>query len=175
MPKPFHRSLAILLLAGLMLACQPALNWREVAFDQGGLKLMLPCKPDRANRVFPIDKQEFEFIMLGCEADGIHFSVASTHLEDPAQITTVLGLWQAATLASVRSSSSSASAFVQPGAASNANSKRVIGPGRDAENLPIVSQAAYFTKGTRIYRAMILFRKADPEAFEAFFSGLRFQ
>ena len=39
----------------LLAACNPALNWREVRFDGLATRVLLPCKPDRAERaVFEI-------------------------------------------------------------------------------------------------------------------------
>mgnify|MGYP003335946014 CR=1 FL=1 len=50
-PWPFLRWL---LLVGAVLtalsACNPALNWRLVRFDDQADKLLLPCKPDQAER-----------------------------------------------------------------------------------------------------------------------------
>lgn len=40
----------VLLGAGLLAACSPALNWREVRATPSALKAMMPCKPDKAVR-----------------------------------------------------------------------------------------------------------------------------
>lgn len=61
------------------LGCSPALNWREVPL--GGAKVMLPCKPDRAQRPVSLGAQPWTMEMVGCEADGALF--AASRLEVP--------------------------------------------------------------------------------------------
>lgn len=60
-------SLLLLLLA----ACNPVFNWREVRPDNTALTLLLPCKPDKAQRSVPLGGRPTELAMLACDAgDG---------------------------------------------------------------------------------------------------------
>ena len=83
-------------LAGLLTvtACSPTLNWREVRLD-AGVSLLLPCKPDKAQKQVPLGPQPTTLNMLGCEAGGSTFAVAVAELSDPAQVAEVLSQWQA--------------------------------------------------------------------------------
>ena len=57
-------------------ACSPAFNWREVRPENTRFSLLLPCKPDKAQKVVPLGGQATTLSMLGCDADGVTFAVA---------------------------------------------------------------------------------------------------
>ena len=61
-------------------ACSPSLNWREVHPGGSELKALLPCQPDEATRVQQIGASSQELHMLGCEAAGGLYALASTPL-----------------------------------------------------------------------------------------------
>ena len=62
---------AAALAAGLALAgCSPAFNWREVRPENTRLQVLLPCKPDKAQKVVPLGGQATTLSMLGCDAGG---------------------------------------------------------------------------------------------------------
>ena len=67
-------------------ACSPALNWREVRPANTSLSLLLPCKPDKAEKIVPLGGQPTTLAMLGCDAAGATFAVAVADLGDPARV-----------------------------------------------------------------------------------------
>ncbi|MDO8373390.1 MAG: hypothetical protein Q7T39_15795, partial [Polaromonas sp.] len=82
--------------AGLLLlltACNPVFNWREVRPDNTALSLLLPCKPDKAQRSVPLGGRPTELAMLGCDAGDATFAVAVATLDDAAQAAAVLAGW----------------------------------------------------------------------------------
>ena len=48
--RSLHGLSTVLLLAGLGVACTPAMNWREVRFEGGDMVALMPCKPEEATR-----------------------------------------------------------------------------------------------------------------------------
>lgn len=90
--------------AGLLVlslpACNPALNWREVRFDDSPVRVMLPCKPDRAERTVTLGEASATLRMMGCEAQGMNFtwSRLDLPLEAQASAATVVRAWQGASL-----------------------------------------------------------------------------
>ena len=86
----------------LAVACSPALNWRDVRPGDSGLGLLLPCKPDKADKVVPLGPKPTTLSMLGCDAGGATFAVAVADLGDAALVPAVLAQWQLLTLANMR-------------------------------------------------------------------------
>jgi hypothetical protein len=71
------------------LACTPAFNWRDVAFEGLPVSALLPCKPDRATRAVPLAGAPRQMVMAGCEAGGATFTVAVVTVQDASQLTLV--------------------------------------------------------------------------------------
>lgn len=76
-------------------ACSPSLNWREVHPGGSELKALLPCQPDEATRVQQIGASSQELHMLGCEAAGGLYALASTPLAPGATTAQAQELQQA--------------------------------------------------------------------------------
>lgn len=70
----------------VLTACTPAFNWRDVAFDGAPVAALLPCKPDRGERVVPLAGAPRQMVMAGCEAGGATFTVAVVNVQDIAQV-----------------------------------------------------------------------------------------
>ena len=90
----------IFALALVLSACNPALNWREVRFDDQPVRVMLPCKPERAERTVTLGEASATLRMMGCEAQGLNFTWSRIDLPSPAQVSaaTVMRAWQGASL-----------------------------------------------------------------------------
>ena len=91
---------SLVAVAGLLLAsgCSPKLNWRDVQPGNGGLTLLLPCKPDQGEKLVPLGGRPTKMTMLGCDAGGATFAVALADLGDAPNLPEVLTQWQALTL-----------------------------------------------------------------------------
>jgi hypothetical protein len=92
-------------LCGFMLllstACTPAMNWRDVRFDNSPVAALLPCKPDRATRSIALGGVARDMVMAGCEAGGAMFTVSyidvGTGTDAKAQLERAMKDWKAAT------------------------------------------------------------------------------
>ena len=99
---PFHRLLAVGALALGLMACTPALNWREVSPGRSSARALLPCKPDQAIRSVPLGGVLTELNVIGCDAAGTTFAVMTATLEAGRAPDEVLAGWQQATLANMQ-------------------------------------------------------------------------
>jgi hypothetical protein len=86
-------------LAGLATACTPAMNWREVRFDNSPVTALLPCKPDRATRSLPLAGVPRDMVMMGCEAGGAMFTVAYADVGSATRIDQAIAEWKTASKA----------------------------------------------------------------------------
>lgn len=165
--------------AGLLAlaACSPAFNWREVRPENTRLSFLLPCKPDRAQKIVPLGGQSSTLSMLGCDAGGATFAVAVADLGDPSKAAPVLAQWQSLTLANMKAgpATSQVLPIKLPGAAVEPGPVLVKAQGQRADGTAVSGQAAYFAQGSQVFQAVIYSAQITPEVAETFFSNLRFE
>ncbi|MGV8806000.1 MAG: hypothetical protein ACWA6Y_13695 [Polaromonas sp.] len=160
-------------------ACSPAFNWREVRPDNTRLSFLLPCKPDKAQKVVPLGGPSTPLAMLGCDAGGATFAVAVADLgqaQGAASAAPVLARWQQLTLDNMQADPATLAhlALKIPGAAGEPPVVRVQAQGRRADGSVVSGQAAYFAHGTQVFQAVMYAAKPNLEAADTFFSSLKF-
>ena len=158
-------------------ACNPAFNWREVRPEGTRLKLLLPCKPDKAQKVVPLGGRATSLSMLGCDAGGATFAVAVADVGDATQAAPVLALWQDLTLANMKAAPSSRQpmALKIPGASAGPPAVRLQAQGQRADGTAVSGQAAYFAQGSQLFQVVMYAPQIAPEVAETFFSSLTFE
>ena len=173
---PRVSALFVLAASLLLPACSPAFNWRDVRPDNTALSLLLPCKPDKAQRSVPVGGQPTELVMLACDAGDATFALAVATVPDASQIAAVQAGWQAATLANMKADGpGQIKPLKVPGASVQPAAVLVQASGQRADGQPVTSQAAYFAQGRQLFQAVIYAAKLQPEAAETFFSSLKFE
>ena len=171
--RPLPRAAAALLTAVAMLtACSPTLNWREVRPEGTRLALLLPCKPDKAQKTVPLGGPATPLSMLGCDAGGATFAVAVAQLGEANQAAPVLAQWQALALANMKAGPAQVSPLKLPGAA---DAILVTAQGRRADGTAVSGQAAYFAQGAQAFQVVLYADRITPEVAETFFSSLKFE
>ncbi len=158
-------------------ACSPTFNWREVRPDNTRLNLLLPCKPDKAQKVVPLGGQPTTLSMLGCDAGGATFAVAVADVGDAAKAPPVLALWQSLTLANMKAAPAGGQvlALSVPGASAQVPGVRVAAQGQRADGTAVSGQAAYFAQGAQVFQVVVYAPQIPPEVAETFFSSLKFE
>jgi hypothetical protein len=161
--------------AAALLACAPALNWREIRVESTGLKAMFPCKPDRAMRPVAMPDGPVNLQALACDAGGAQFAVVFAQ-RPPATAGEFLSRWQAATLAGLHSSAARETRPFRPaGALDLPQSLMLVAEGRRADGSAVQGQAAWFAHGQQVFQAVVYAERLRPEAVEPFFSALAFE
>jgi len=163
-----------LLGAGLVAACSPTFNWREVRVESTSLTAMMPCKPDTAAREVPMAGRQVRLTALSCEAGGATFAVLFADVGDPARLGEALAQWKAATLANLRSAAAQETPFLPHGALALPQSLQVVASGQRADGSTVESHAAYFAHGSHVFQAVIYAGQLKPEQASSFFAGLGF-
>ena len=165
-----HAALALATLA----ACNPTFNWRDVRLEDTRLSLLMPCKPDKAQKTVPMASQATELMLLSCDAGGVTFAVAAADVKDASKVAATLAQWQSATLANMNAApATNAAALKIAGAASGA--VLVKATGQRANGQAVGSQAAYFVQGTQVFQAVMYADNISVDVAETFFSGLKFE
>ena len=158
----------------VLTACNPTFNWRDVRPDGTRLALLLPCKPDKAQRTVPMASKPTEMNLLSCDAGGVTFAVSMADVKDAGKTGAVLAQWQSATLTNIKAGSSvTRDAFKVSGLATSA--VMVKATGQRANGQAVSSQAAYFAQDSRVFQAVMYADNISPEVADTFFSGLKFE
>lgn len=164
----------------LLLACSPALNWREVALERSSAHALLPCKPERATRSVPLGGVATDLAVVGCEAAGATFAVMTATVPAGQAPDAVLAGWQQATLANMQADAAQArrSDFRPTGGLPLAHAQRIAAQGRRGDGRPVAAQAVWSARtapeggGVELLHAVMYADRADPAAADAFFGGL---
>lgn len=166
----------LVVLVVAMLGCSPALNWRTVRADRSPLQMLLPCKPDQAQREVTMAGQPLTLSMLGCDAGGATFAVSHVLVADTARAATVLAFWKTAVLAHLHAADIQETSFAVPGGWQAPQSLRVRASGRGADGASLALQAAWFARvdaaGVHLFHAVMVAQRPMPEAAETFFTSL---
>ena len=150
-----------------LLACSPALNWRDTALED--LQVQLPCKPDRASRDLTVGTHAVTIAMLGCEADGALFAVGRTQLAHPGDTMAVQGDWQTATLANMQSQAPQELPAQAPWPGGSAKLLTTHGTGPK----PMQARLLWLARGNTIYHLAVYAPQLTPAMTEPFFASPR--
>ena len=168
-------------------ACNPTFNWRDVRPEGTALSLLLPCKPDMAEKKVPLGERPVAMRLLGCDVGDATFAIAVADVEDVSRVAGVLLQWQNGTLANMKAPLSVQPAgalkkgatevelFRLPGAALQPPAVLVKARGQRADGTPVSGQAAYFVQGSQVFQAVMYAAEINPEVAETFFSSLKFE
>ncbi len=146
--------------------------------DKAPLRVLLPCKPDRAAREVEMGGRRMALQMLGCDADGATFAVSHAHVPqaDASVSAQLLDGWKQAVLAHVHATDVHAQPWTLPGGWASPQPVRLQAQGRRADGGAVSLQAAWFasvdTTGTHLFHAIMFTPSPRPDVAETFFSGL---
>jgi len=158
------------LVAGL-LGCSPSLNWREVQVDR--MSVLLPCKPDRAQRSVQLANGNVPIEMAGCEAGGALFAASHIQAETADQVDILLKAWQTASFANMR-----ATLPVELPAQNAVARHRTVhwtASGTRATGEPVQARMAWWVSGSDIYHVAVYAEKLSEEQTETLFGQVKIQ
>ena len=171
-------ALTAAVLAGLA-ACSPALDWRESLAEGSGLVASFPCRPDRHGRSVVLGGKTVQIDMLVCPAADATFAISFFDVTDPAGLGPALVALRDALLSNVEGAVQGAgpqlTPFQIPGMTPNAQSQRLVMVGRKPDGTALHVQAAFFTRGLRVYQAAVIGAALPGDAADPFFAGLKFR
>ncbi len=157
----------------LLLACAPALDWREVRPVGGGIELLMPCKPDSHARQVQLGLQTVRLELHACTAAGTTWALAFADVGDPARVGVALVELQASAARNLAAAEPRQLPLKAEGATPNPASQRVQLQGQMPDGRAVTEQVAVFAKGTRVYQAVALGAVLDADAVDSFFGSLR--
>lgn len=169
MKRFFVAGLGLLL---ALVACAPALNWREVRLD-GGAMALFPCKPDHQTRTVALAGQTVALTLHACEAAGLRFAVAQTDVLTPDRVEPVLAALAAAQARNLQATLPSGQPAQVPGMTPNAQARRYALNGHRPDGSGVQAQLLLFARGTQVLQATVLDGAPDAPAVHTFMDALR--
>ncbi len=162
------------LLAGLLAACSPTLNWRDVHLQGSALAVQFPCRPDRVERRVALAGAPVPLSLYACQAGGLTWAVGLAEMGDPARVVPALQAWRRETVAHVRADAGPVEPVHVPGAAPLADAVQLRLAGRRPDGQALQMQLALFARGAQVYQATVLGQQVAAGAAQPFFASLRF-
>lgn len=145
---------------GLLAACQPSLNWREVRPAGSGAAAMFPCKPDVEQRA--------GMGLAHCKAGAAEFALSWADLPDPTQAGAALRAMPLALSARLALPLLPGPTLRVPGMTPLPQAAQHRLTGKDG-----VTHVAVFSHGGRVYQALMRLDLDDSVAWDTFVKGLR--
>lgn len=185
---------AVVLAAGLLVACTPKLDWRQVTLEGTPLRLQLPCEPQLASK--PVELGQglgvVQMSMMGCDAEYATYAVSHFLVTGPSRAAEMLAYWQAAVLGQMNPGAPGQApagarqlhakgdgAFLPAGALNLPQSLRITFEGVGPQGWKLTAHGVWFArmepKGARLYHAVLYSDKPRTEEANHFFGSLQLQ
>jgi len=166
-------SLRLLLLATVLAACSPPLDWREVRPAETGAVTLFPCKPTQEVRRVRLIDTEADMTLLACQTHGAVWAMAHIDVVDPAKVGQALDELASAALRNIGAAASASAPVSLPGMTPNPNAVRLGADGIRPDGAKVHTDTAVFAKGTRVFQATVLTSRPDPAAVDTFLGSVR--
>ncbi len=160
--------------AGLLVACTPSLDWRDVRPEGALVQLQMPCKPNGQSRDVNLGGARVNLALHACAAGQLTWGLAAADMADPARVGPALAELAASAAGNLAAQPAPMQPLVINGATPNASSGLQRLSGRLPDGQPAQMQVAIFTRGTWVYQASVLGEKIDEAAAQTYFASLRF-
>ncbi len=164
-------------LAGMLSACSPTLDWRQARPEGSGVTMLFPCRPAHVERSVRVGNDTLVMHLHSCSASGATFSLAMADAALADRVAPLLAALRSLAIANVGGNASAASSAPVAGATPNAQAGRVRIDGRSPDGRAVVEHAAFFSRGVTLLQATVLTidKPVDTETLDTFFDALRMQ
>ena len=162
---------------GVLCACTPELNWREVSLG-GDARASFPCRPQSDTRALVLAGQPVQMQLKACEAQGVLWAVSSAEVTDAIHATAALVELQRTLVSNLQGDETAAPAGAAASQPLDPGARRriqILGKHADGSALPV--RAAFVSKGNHVYQLVVLPRAGArlpiEDAQGYFFDNLR--
>lgn len=157
----------------LLVACSPALDWREVRPEGSGAALLMPCRPASHARELALAGTRVKLTLHACEAAGSTWAVAWADVTDPARVGPALQELRQSVLANLGGGSPARLPLELPGRTPNPDGGVFEVAGRLPDGQAVHGRLAVAALGTRVLQFTALGLKPDAAALDTYMQSLR--
>lgn len=160
--RPYLPGMVTLLgVCGLLSACSPTLNWRDV--DVGPqTRVQFPCKPDLAERALPLGGGSTRAAMWVCDAGGLSWSATVLDVGDPARLSAVLRESRLSLASRLRGSEESVRPVQIAGMTPNPEARRVVIVSLPGVDPPARAEAVFAARGLQVFQFVAMTQRGAP-------------
>jgi len=137
------------------------------------IEAMFPCRPASLKREVALSQGRREMTMHACAAGGNTYAVGSMTLGDVREVDGVLVSLREAAARNVGAKPTDLQTVRVPGMTPQSQAGHITLSGRRPDGSAVVEHLAVFSRGARVYQAMVVGDRPDAEAVATFFSGLK--
>lgn len=163
----------VLLLAGVLCACAPALDWRQVNPSGWQVTASFPCRPSHAQRDIELGGQRVTMFLHACSAADATFALAMADVGDVRSVGPALNELAAAAVRNLAARIDADEPARVQGMTPNREARRLRLSGRLADGRPVVEHVAVFAHGSRVFQLALVGSQLTGEVVQPFFDGIR--
>lgn len=173
MTRPARRALgaAVALAIGIV-ACAPAMDWRQMQPEGWGLSVALPCRPASHSRQVSLAGRSVDLTLMACTAEGHTYAIASAMLDDPAAVPAALQALGQAARVNVKGVVEHEGAAQVPGMTPHPQARQWRLRGHLPDGTAVTSQSMVFGHGLRVFQATVVGPQADDLLARSFFERI---
>lgn len=169
-----------LICAAGLVACAPALNWREVRSSQTGVVASFPCKPDLHVRQVSLEGLSgvrLPMTLRACDVDGLTFAMTEVDVKDPAHVPVVMKnlLLSYASNVGAAPGSSARQDWAVKGMTPQPDAGRWRFGGAMPSGQSVQTETGLVSRGTMIIQVNVSGPNVPPDAAKQFFESFLFQ
>jgi hypothetical protein len=166
--------LLALVLALVLVACTPTLDWREVRPAGSAMLALFPCKPASHARPVALAGRTVSLTLYACTAGETTYALAFADVGEPGQVRAALAELKSSAWANVRAATPVATQPIQlPGMTPNPEATRWRVPGQLPNGQAVQEAGAVFARATMVYQATVIGATLDEQATQTFMEALR--
>ena len=175
---PLHRHTVAALIGlttGLLAACAPELDWREVRPAGSAVHALFPCKPSQRTRELPLAGAQIRLTLQACTAAGQTWGLAMADMSDPARVAPALAELARSASQNIMALNMRSEPTQVLGATPHQGSQRLWLQGQRPDGTAVAVQMLLFGHGTQVFQATALGERVSAEAAATFFDAIRVQ
>jgi hypothetical protein len=166
-------TLVAILLTGAMAACAPALNWRELRFDEAGVTQLFPCKPVRQQRKVELAGRSRVLVLHVCDADGASWALSHLQADGVQEVPALLEAMAASAHANLGATRRPARPQAVPGADAPPGAGRYALVGTSPDGRPLQAAVLLYARGAVVVQLTALGARLSTEAADTFVAAAR--
>jgi hypothetical protein len=137
------------------------------------MEALFPCRPATLSREVVLPQGRREMNMYACAASGSTYAVGSLTLNDVRDAGVVLMALREAASRNINADAAEVQPLHVPGMTPHAQAARWVLTGRRPDGSVVIEHLAVFTRGARVYQAIVVGNRPDAEAVSVFFAALK--
>lgn len=169
-------SCAVLMSVVVLVACTPALDWREVHGKDVPFTVLLPAKPASFSRMINLEGQPVMMTMTAAEVDGVTYAVGTVVMPDAEKARVALTSMKSALVKNIAGTINFEKSSIDKDTGVISIEVDALGSSQANSNArPMRLVAHFFAKNKQVYQVVVVGREnaVTHEALDTFFTSFK--